>query len=215
MFNNNGRSAMPGPPSLDGRRRATLAQAPVNAQMLRRPAREQGLAGHAGARLCVASRTAMEPWSYELAGRFDEHELRERRPEGQPARRPARAAALGLRAAGLRRRRRAALPVDLRDPGPDRPARHVAQPHPVPAELPRARGRDVRARGVAAVPARLRRRVDVARRKPVHRLARDRPLPHVHLRGDRAVRGRALPDARRRPSTAGSRASRAAATARW
>jgi uncharacterized protein YecE (DUF72 family) len=37
MFNNNGRSTMPGPPSLDGTAGdgETVAQAPVNAQMLR------------------------------------------------------------------------------------------------------------------------------------------------------------------------------------
>ena len=50
---------------------------------------------------------------------------------------------------------------------------------------------------VAAVPARLRRRLDLARRKPVRRLAGNRPLPHVHLRRARALRGRELPHAPR------------------
>ena len=47
----------------------------------------------------------------------------------QPARRPARAADVGVHPAGLRRRSRAALPVDLRDPGLHRSRRDVGQPH--------------------------------------------------------------------------------------
>jgi uncharacterized protein YecE (DUF72 family) len=45
MFNNNGRSTMPGPPALDGSTEAgeTVAQAPVNAQMLRGLLERNGL----------------------------------------------------------------------------------------------------------------------------------------------------------------------------
>jgi hypothetical protein len=45
MFNNNGRSTMPGPPALDGSPGdgETVAQAPVNAQMLRGLLERNGL----------------------------------------------------------------------------------------------------------------------------------------------------------------------------
>ena len=72
----------------------------------------------------------MKPWSYDLAGRLDELELRERRssrttPLGDPHVRP-----LWVYVPpGYDADHEPPLPVDLRDPGPDRAARHVAQPH--------------------------------------------------------------------------------------
>ena len=138
----------------------------------------------------------MEPWSYELAGRLEEHavesEVLKGNPLGDPHVRPLWVYVPPGYDDDADRR----YPSDLRDPGPDRPARHVAQPLPVPAQLPGARRRAVRERRVAAprlvvfVDA-----LDVARREPVHRLAGHRALPHVHLRRARALRRRALPDA--------------------
>ena len=113
---------------------------------------------------------------------------------GNRARRPARASAVGLRPARLRRRAGAALPVDLRHPGLHRPARHVAEPLGVRREdVPGARGRRLRVGRRPAGDRRLGRRVDEARRLTVPRLARDRALPHVPLRRARAVRRRAVP----------------------
>ncbi len=76
--------------------------------------------------------------------------LRERVAAREPAGRSARAAALGLPAARLRRRAGTPLPVHLHDPGPHRPARHVAEPLAVSPELPRAGRRAVRRRRRAA-----------------------------------------------------------------
>ncbi len=115
----------------------------------------------------------------------------------QPAGRPARAPVLGVPAARLRRRSVHPVSVRVRDPGPDRAARHVAQPHPVPPELPGARGRSVRARRGAARHRRLGGLLDVARGQPVPGLARHRQVPHLPVRRDRAVRRRAVPDDRR------------------
>ncbi len=78
----------------------------------------------------------MEPWSREPVGTLRGARDRERAAARQPARRPARPAALGLPPAGLRRRARPPLPLDLPDPGDDRPARHVAEPHGLPPERP-------------------------------------------------------------------------------
>ncbi len=107
---------------------------------------------------------------------------RERRAARKPARRSARASALGLHAAGLRGR-----PDRLRAPGLHRRARDVAKPRRVPADLPRAARRGGHRRT-----GRLRRRLDVRWWLAVRRLERERPLPHLHLRRDRPVRGRAL-----------------------
>ena len=65
------------------------------------------------------------------------------------------------------------------------------------ASRSRRRPTAVHLRRRPAVHRRLRRRVDRLRRQPVRRLARYGPVPHLPLRGGRAVRRRALPDARR------------------
>ena len=98
----------------------------------------------------------------------------ERAARGQPARRPGRAPARGLRPAGLRRRARAALPVGLRHPGLHGRGADVAQPLAVSPDVPRGRRRAVRRRRRAAVHRRVRGRVDGVRRQPVRRLARHR-----------------------------------------
>ena len=104
--------------------------------------------------------------------------------------------------------------LGLRDPGTDRSARHVAEPVPVPPELPGAGRRPLRARRGAARDRRLGRLLDLARREPVPRFAGDRQVPDLPLRRGRALRRRALPDARR-PLPPGIQGSRAAATAPW
>ena len=54
----------------------------------------------------------------------------------EPARRPVRAPAVGLHAARVRGRSGPRYASGIRDPGPDRPARHVAQPQRLQEELP-------------------------------------------------------------------------------
>ena len=106
----------------------------------------------------------MEPWSFEPAGPLRGSGRSTATPlRGNAARRSARAPALGLPAAGLRRRAGSPLPGRLHDPGPHRPARHVAQPRAVPAQLPRARRRALRRRRRAARGRRLGGLLDVAR----------------------------------------------------
>ena len=121
-----------------------------------------------------------EPWSSELAGRFDEHEFEsdvlKDNPLGDPHLRP-----LWVYVP----------PGYDDDPSAATRAIYVIQGltgqldmwrnrTPFRRELPGARGRAVRAAATAPpVPPRLRRRLDVARRQPVPRLARDRPLPHA------------------------------------
>ena len=109
---------------------------------------------------------------------------------------PSRAPAVGLHAARIRRLGRA-LSLGVRDPGPHRPARHVAEPVAVPSQLPGARRRPVRSRGRSSRHRRLGRLLDLARRQPVPRLARDGQLPDVPVRRDRAVRRRAVSHDRR------------------
>ncbi len=133
------------------------------------------------------------------------------------ARRPARASALGLRPARLRRRAGAALPVDLRHPGLHRPARHVAEPLGVRREDVRRSSRTTSSRrATSRRHRRLGRRVDDDRRLAVPRLARDRAVPHA-TSATSSCRSSTSGTARcaERPSTAGSRGSRPAATARW
>ena len=83
---------------------------------------------------------------------------------GQPSRRSSRAAVVGVPTARLRRRARAPLPVRVRDPRADRPARHVAEPLGVPSQLPRTGRRALRRGRGAAVRRRLGRWLDLARR---------------------------------------------------
>ena len=149
-----------------------------------------------------------------LGGPAGRARARERGAPRQPARRSVPAAGLGLRPSRLRRVG-AALPERLRDPGDDGAARHVAQPEPVPPQLPRARRRAVRGRRRAAGDRRVRRLLDVVRRQPVPRLARHGPLPHVPLRrGGRRSSTSAIARSRT-ASTGASWASPAGATGRW
>ena len=157
----------------------------------------------------------MEPWSFEPEGRFEEHTIESQALSGNPLGDPDSRPLWVYLPPGYDDGRRAAVPVGLHDPGPDRPARHVAEPLAVPAQLPGARGRPVRPGRRAARDRRLGRLLDLARWQPVPRLAGDGQLPDLSLRRDRALRRRALPHDRRLATIAGSRASRAAATARW
>ena len=94
----------------------------------------------------------MDPWSFEVQGRIDEHVFTSEALRGN---------ALGDstdgRSGSTSRRatttNRTTVPERLHDPGPDRPARHVAQPGAVPPELPRARRRAVRRGRCAALPS--------------------------------------------------------------
>lgn len=113
--------------------------------------------------------------------------LRERSPAREPSRRSARAPALGLPATRVRRRAGAPVSQRLRDPGSHRPAGHVAEPCPVPAQLPGAGRRSLRIPWRAAHDRGLGRLLDVARREPVPRLPWDRQLPHLSLRRGRPL----------------------------
>src|SRR4051812_33972196 len=104
---------------------------------------------------------------------------REHGPARESARRPARAAALGVRAAGLRRRSGPAPAVDLPHPGPYRADRHVAQPLGLPPERAGARRSPLRRGGLPAVSRRVRRRLDLLWWLAVPRLAGCRELPHL------------------------------------
>ena len=84
--------------------------------------------------------------------------------------------------------------LGLRDPGTDRSARHVAEPGPVPPELPELADDLFAPRRGAARDRRVGRLLDLARREPVPRFAGDRQLPDLPLRRGRALRRRAIPD---------------------
>ena len=115
---------------------------------------------------------------------------------------------------GVRRRGDAGA-VGLRDPGVHRPGRHVARALARSSRRRRAAGRDVRRRRLPGGDRRVRRRVDLARRLAVPQLVRHRPLPGLPVRRGRAVRRRALPDARRPRPPRARPASPRAVTARW
>ena len=123
----------------------------------------------------------MEPWSYELAGRFDEHDFESEVLRGNPLGDPHVRPLWVYLPPGIRRgRARPPLPVDLRDPGADRASSTCGATGPRSAATTPELVDELFAEGrVAAGDRRLGRRVDVARRQPVHRLARDRPLPHL------------------------------------
>src|SRR6266536_1335772 len=123
---------------------------------------------------------------------------RERRLAREPAPRSAPAAAVGVRAARVRRGARATPPDALPDPGAYGPGRHVDEPSRFPADGSRARRSAVRGGGLPAGTRGARRRVDLVRRLAVPRLTGGRQLPHVSLRGGRPVRGRRVSDTRRR-----------------
>ena len=149
-------------------------------------------------------------------GRLDEHVARERGAARQPARRPARAAALGLH-------RRPAYEAE-----PDRafPSIYLIQGHTGQLDMWRNRSAfrpnvpelvdaPLRRGGCPAGARRLRRRVDVVRRLAVPRLA-GRRAATTRTSATRSSRSSTRATGRSpRRGTAASPASRAAATARW
>ena len=160
-----------------------------------RPGPRQDVRTGPGSRRAVGGRAACPSMDFRLRRSLRPLDDRVAGAAGQPARRRVRAAAVGLPAAGLRRRPDRALPGDLPDPGLHRHARDVGQPDPVPPDGAGADRRPLRRPGPAAGPAALVVGVDAwtsVRRQPVRRLARHRPLPHVPLRGRRPVRRRPL-----------------------
>ena len=121
---------------------------------------------------------------------------RERAARRQPARRPRPPAAVGLPAAGRRARPPEAAAGGLRDPGLHGPARHVANRVAVRADVPRAARPHVRHGRLPGRDRRDGRRLDELRRLAVHRLHLDRAVHVLPVRRGRAVRRRALSDAR-------------------
>ena len=106
-------------------------------------------------------------------------------------------------------------PEHLRDPGPDRPDRHVVHRAALRPTVPSVWTSCSRARRDAAGVLVLRGLLDIARRQPVPRLPGHRPLPDVPVRRGGAVHRRAVPRPCRPASTAASPASRAAGTGPW
>ena len=134
----------------------------------------------------------MLPWRADLAGRIEEGIVDSATAAGERARRPARAAALGLPAAGLRRRPPSATPASTSSRGT--PATWRCGPTAPRSASRSSRPRTgLRRRRRAAVHRRLRRRVDGVRRLAVRRLAGHRPVPLLPLRRGGAVGRRALP----------------------
>ena len=78
----------------------------------------------------------MQPWSYELAGRFDEHTFESAVLEGNPLGDPHVRPLWVYLPPGYDDDAGAALPEHLRDPGAHRAARHVAEPDGLSQELP-------------------------------------------------------------------------------
>ena len=124
----------------------------------------------------------MQPWSYEFAGRFEEHEFQSDALKGNPLGDP------HVRPLWVY------LPPGY-DDEPERryPSIYViqgltgqvdmwAEPQRLPPELPRASRSALRGGRDATLHPRLGRRVDVARREPVRRLTGHRELPHVPVR---------------------------------
>ena len=155
------------------------------------------------------------PWSYPLAGRFEEHVFESEALRGNPLGDPHERPLWVYLPPGYDDEPGAALPVDLRDPGVHRPARHVAQPAGLRREdVPGAVRRRLRVRRRSARRRRLGRRLDEARRLAVHRLAR-RSGSTTRISATSSSRGSTSATGRSRTRrTAGSRASRRAATAR-
>ena len=156
------------------------------------------------------------PWERPLGGVARPTGGRVRAAGRQPARRPRPPAAVRLPPARRRARPAQAAAVRLRDPGVHRPARHVAVARGVRAEHRSSGSTRCSRRG--ACPDAVIVFVDAWTSRGGSQFinsAGDRPLPGLPVRRGRAVHRRALSDARRRAITAGSPASRRAATARW
>jgi hypothetical protein len=155
----------------------------------------------------------MDPWSFEMQGRLDEHVLTSE----------------ALRGNALGDRHERPLWVYVPPGYDDEPSRRyasvyviqgltgqldMAQSDSVQAELPRARRRDVRRGRCTSGGRGLGRLLDLARRQPVPRLPGTGN--YLTISATRSSRSSTLTTGRSPTATiGGSRASRAAATARW